>query len=155
MQASSFMQKPVSVHADAHVKYAIDKMRDIGYRMLPVVDADGCVVGVLSTRSIIAHLVPDYIVSGDLDDVPYAPDFGLLHKHYEAVKNMPVSELMDAPFTIKPEESLLSVSAALVTHATHDCVLVADADNKLVGIITAYDVLERIRGIHASRPHAD
>ncbi len=154
MQVSSFMQKPVAVHADAHVKYAMDKMRETGYRMLPVVDAGGRVAGVLSTRSIIAHLVPDYIVSGDLNDVPYAPDFGLLRKHYDTVKNRLVSELMAEPFVVKPEESLLSVAAALATHTSHDCVLIADADNKLVGIITAFDVLENIRGMHTDRPHA-
>jgi CBS domain-containing protein len=154
MQASSFMQKPVAVHADAHVKYALDKMRDTGYRALPVVDAEGRAVGLLSARSVIAHLVPDYIVSGDLDDVPYAPDFGLLRKHYDAVKDLQVSELMDEPFIIKSEESLLSVAAALVTHATHDCVLVVDGDNRLVGIITASDVLGIIRGMHSDRPHA-
>lgn len=155
MQAGSFMQKPVAVHADAHVKYAMDKMRDTGCRMLAVMDAEGRAVGVLSERSIIAHLVPDYIVSGDLDDVPYAPDFGLLRKHYDAVKNLPVSELMDEAFIIKSEESLLSVAAALVTHATHDCVLIVDADDKLVGIITASDVLKIIRGVRTDRKHAD
>jgi CBS domain-containing protein len=154
MQASSFMQKPVAVHADAHVKYALDKMRDTGHRMLPVVDAEGRVVGLFSALSVVEHLVPDYIISGDLDDISYAPDFGLLRKHYDAMKNLPVSELMVEPFVIKPEESLLSVASALVTHALHDCVLVAGADEKLLGIITASDVLGRIRGMHVDKSHA-
>ncbi|OIQ02358.1 MAG: hypothetical protein AUK36_07350 [Zetaproteobacteria bacterium CG2_30_59_37] len=152
MLARDVMQKPVAIHAEAHVKYALDKMRDNGHRFLPVVDADGRVVGLFSALSVIGHLVPDYIVSGDLDDIPYAPDFGLLRQHYDAVKGLPVSQLMIAkPFTIKQEESLLSVAAALVTHASYDAVLVEDADARLVGVITSSDVLGKLRRL---RPDA-
>jgi len=155
MQASSIMQKPVMIHADAHVKYALDKIRDTDHHMLPVVDGEGRPVGLFSTLSVIAHLVPDYIVSGDLDDIPYAPDFGLLRKHYDEIKGLPVSQLMiDKPFVIKPEESLLSVAAALVTHAEHDFVLVTDGDDKLIGVITSSDVLGKLRVMRGNTPHA-
>ncbi|OIO68471.1 MAG: hypothetical protein AUJ58_08565 [Zetaproteobacteria bacterium CG1_02_55_237] len=155
MLVSSIMQKPVVIQADANVKYALDKMRESGRRMLPVVDADGRVVGLFSTLSVIGHLVPDYIVSGDLDDIPYAPDFGLLRKHFDAVKDLPVSQLMvEPPFFIKPEESLLSAAAALVTHAMFDCVLVNDSDHRLVGIITSSDVLEQLRSMPKDASHA-
>jgi len=150
------MQKPVVIHADAHVKYALDKMRDTGHRFLPVVDAEGRAVGLFSSLSILGHLVPDYIVSGDLDDIPYAPDFGLLRRHYDAVKHVPVSQLMvEKPFVIKPEESLLSAAAALVTHPVSDVVLVADSNGKLVGIITSSDVLGKLRGRHQDASHVD
>jgi len=140
------MQKPVVIRADAHIKYGLDKMRDTGHRHLPVVDDEGRAVGLFSALSVIGHLVPDYIVSGDLDDIPYAPDFGLLRRHYDEVKDLPVSQLMvDKPFVIKPEESLLSAAAALVTHPVSDVVLVAGEDGKLVGIITSSDVLGKLR----------
>ncbi len=155
MLASSIMKKPVVIHADAHVKYALDKVRDTGYRFLPVVDTQGRPVGLFSSLSVIGHLVPDYIVSGDLDDIPYAPDFGLLRQHYDAVKDLQVSKLMvEAPFVIKPDESLLSVAAALVTHPMYDCVLVAGSDGLLVGIITSSDVLGKVRSIHQGASHA-
>ncbi len=156
MLASSIMQKPVVIHNDAHVKYALDKMRETGHRLLPVVDKENHIAGLFSMQSVIAHLVPDYIVSGDLDDIPYAPDFGLLRKHYDAVKGLQVSELMgEKAFVVKPEESLLSVAAALVTHAISDCVLVTDSTDVLVGIITPTDVLERLRSMHTDEAHVD
>lgn len=157
MLASNVMRKPVVIHAEAPVEYALGKMRESGHRHLPVVDDEGRAVGLFSSLAVIGHLVPDYIVSGDLDDIPYAPDFGLLREHYEAVKSLPVSQLMvEHPFMIKPEESLLSAAAALVTHPMFDAVLVSDGkDGKLVGIITSTDVIEALShpdvgGAHAS-----
>jgi len=156
MLASNIMQKPVVIHVDAHVKYALDKMRETGHSILPVVDKKNHVVGLFSMLSVMTHLVPDYIVSGDLNDIPYAPDFGLLHQHYNAVKGLQVSDLMSEDvFLIKPDESLLSVAAALVTHTGSDCVLVTDADDALVGMITATDVLERLRSMHTDEAHVD
>ncbi len=156
MLARDIMQKPVAIHAEARVSDALEKMRESGHRFLPVVDADAQAVGLFSTLSVIGFLVPDYIVSGDLDDIPYAPDFGLLRQHYDAVKDQPVSKLMiDKPFVIKAEESLLSVAAALVTHASHDAVLVADADSCLVGVITSSDVLGRLSSKRQGVHHAD
>lgn len=155
MLARDVMQKPVAIHADAHVKYALDKMRDSGHRFLPVVDEQGRVAGLFSALSVIGHLVPDYIVSGDLDDIPYAPDFGLLRQHYDAVRGLPVKQLMiERPFTIRQDESLLSASAALVTHAANDALLVVDADAKLVGVITSSDVLGRLRSLRPEGQHA-
>ena len=102
MLARDIMQKPVAIHAEARVSDALKKMRESGHRFLPVVDSDGQAVGLFSTLSVIGSLVPDYIVSGDLDDIPYAPDFGLLRQHYDDVKDQPVSKLMvDKPFVIK------------------------------------------------------
>jgi len=156
MLAREIMQKPTAIHADAHIKYALDRMHETGHRFLPVVDAEkGCVIGLFSALSVIAHLVPDYIVSGDLDDIPYAPDFGLLRQHFDKVRDMPVSELMvDPPFAVRPDESLLSVGAALATHPSYDCVLVNDEDGRLLGIITSSDVLAVLRGKRPEGAHA-
>jgi len=155
MLARDVMQKPVAIHAEARVSDALEKMRESDHRFLPVVDADGRVVGLFSALAVVGYLVPDYIVSGDLDDIPYAPDFGLLRQHYDAVKDQPVSKLMvEKPFVIKAEESLLSVAAALVTHQIHDAVLVVDSDARLAGIITSSDVLGRLNIPQADAQHA-
>jgi CBS domain-containing protein len=155
MLAREIMHKPTAIHADAHIKYALDRMRETGHRFLPVVDAENHAIGLFSALSVIAHLVPDYIISGDLDDIPYAPDFGLLRQHYDKVRDMRVSELMvDPPFAVRPDESLLSIGAALVTHPVYDSVLVNDEDGQLVGIITSFDVLEVLRGKHMGSAHA-
>ena len=156
MLASRVMKKPVSIHADAQVRYALGKLREHGFRVMPVVDADRKLIGVFSLKSILRRLVPDYIVSGDLDDVPYAPDFGLLHKHMDEVRKKRVADLMDREMTVvRPDESLLSVAAALVAHEDRDCVLVADEDERLAGLITRGDVLDLLRSLRKDEAHAD
>ena len=44
----------VTVHPDDWIASALRLMRDIGFRHLPVVGEDGAVVGIVSTRDIIA-----------------------------------------------------------------------------------------------------
>jgi len=146
MLASSIMQKPVVISANAQGKDALDLAIETGHRMLPVLDDAQHVVGMFSSFAVLGYLVPDYIVSGHLADVSYAPDFGLLRKHYDELENKKVADLMSPkPFIIKPEESILSAAAALLTSTGHDGVLVVDAAGVLLGIITPADVLNSLR----------
>jgi len=146
MLASSIMQKPVVISATARGKEALDLAIETGHRMLPVVDDAQHVVGMFSSFAVLGYLVPDYIVSGDLADVSYAPDFGLLRKHYDELEGKKVADLMSPkPFTIKPGESVLSAAAALLTSTGHDGILVVDATGVLLGIITPSDVLNSLR----------
>ena len=48
--AEVMTKDPDTIGADAPVEEAIRKMDEFGYRYLPVVDGDGKVIGVLSTR---------------------------------------------------------------------------------------------------------
>ncbi len=136
---------PKSAHIDEKVGEVLQRMRSQHLRMLPVLSDGGCVEGVISTYSVMSHIVPDYIVSGDLDSVPYAPDLGLLRKHYEELSVKSVREVMEKPLTVHADDSLLSVSAALCSFGKHEYALVVDADKCLLGIISAGDILDRLR----------
>lgn len=138
--------KLITIAPDCTMNKALSCMLDEGLRMLPVVDEDRCLLGVVKTFSILMHVVPDYIVSGDLDSVPYAPDIGTLHKHYQQIADKPVQELMQTdPLVVHPHESLLSVAAALVTTEKDEHALVVDADSHLLGVVSPSDVLRCLR----------
>lgn len=146
MHASKIMvDHPKTAHVDEKVGPVLARMRKHHLRMLPVLSDGDIVAGVISTYSVMRHLVPDYIVSGDLDSVPYAPDMGLLRKHYDELAGKPVSEVMDEPLTVHADESLLSVSAALCTFGKHEYALVIDEERRLLGVISAGDILDRLR----------
>ena len=82
MHADKIMVKnPKTALADEAVGTVLNRMREQKLRMLPVLSDGGRVVGVISTHSVMQHVVPEYIVSGDLGSVSYAPDIGLLLKH--------------------------------------------------------------------------
>lgn len=149
MIASKIMvEQPQTCTVDEPVGDVFRRMRSLGLRMLPVVDADGVVQGILSTFSVLGHIVPDYIVSGDLNSIPYAPDIGLLHKHHITVSAQTVAEIMETEcLTVGPQESLLSVAAALIAFGKHEYALVVEKAGRLLGIISAGDILDELSGM--------
>jgi len=138
----------ITARVDEHVGDVLARMRQEKIRMLPVLDDDGSVAGVLSTFSVMGHVVPNYIVSGDLKQISYAPDMGILRSHYDKISSKPLSAVMEKePLMVGRKESLLSVSAALTAFGKHEYALVVDKQKNLLGIISAGDILDRLRSI--------
>ena len=134
-----------TAHVGEHVNEVLLRMRKKKLRMLPVLNDKKMVVGIVSTFSALGNVVPSYILSGDLDQVPYAPDIGLLKKHYDQVSSKKIEEVMDeTPILVKDSESLLSIAAALTTFGKHEYALVVNDDKRLVGVISAGDILDRL-----------
>ena len=135
----------VTALADEKVENVLHKMRSAKLRMLPVLDTDRRVIGVVSTFSVMERVVPSYIVTGDLNQIPYAPDMGVLHRHFEEVRGLRADAVMDAkPLKVQADESLLSVAAAMISYKKHEYAMVIDDDGCLLGIISAGDVLDRL-----------
>lgn len=130
---------------DEKMQDVIQRMRENHHRMLPVVDHDGCVQGIISTTSIIHHIIPEYILTGDLKDIGFAPDISFLQQHYVTIKQQQVSDVMDTqPRTIRDNKSLLCVASELLRVATHGYLLVVNEKNQLLGIVSTGDVLNRL-----------
>jgi len=155
MFASKIMTKDVTTcHPDQHVHEVITLMVETRLRMVPVVDDDGILVGSINTLSILNRVVPEYIVTGDLKSVPFAPDIGLLRKHFKALltDKKYIRDVMERkPTTVHHDESLLSVTAALISYDRFEYVLVVDHYNKLLGVISSGDIL---RALYAVSPSA-
>jgi len=133
----------VTAQVDESVGDVLARMRSAGLRMLPVLNADRTVAGVLSTFSILSYIVPNYIGSGDLKEVAYAPDMGVLRKKHHTIIHQKISDVMEkAPLLVHPHESLLSVSASLIAFGKHEYALVVDENSHLLGVISAGDVLD-------------
>lgn len=156
MFANRFMRKhPATVELGTRVHEAIDRMREAGTHILPVVDREGRVRGELTSYDLLRRIVPEYIASGDLTDASFAPDIGVLARQYREMRDLPVERVMnDSPLLIREDESLLAVTADLVSsHGRHDYVLVVDGDRHLLGIISPRDILERLRRIKLDEAH--
>ncbi len=152
MHARKIMTRnPKTCRVDEPIGRVLERMRKASLRMLPALGEDGRVAGVISTFSVMERIVPDYITSGDLDSVPYAPDIGILGQHYRELAEKPVAEVMDPkPLTVRPEDSLLSVAAALISYGKHEYALVVDEDCRLQGVISAGDILDALRSMKDS-----
>jgi len=132
---------------DENMQDVIQRMRKAHHRMLPVIDCEGCVKGIISTTSIIHHIIPEYILTGDLKNVSFAPDISFLQEHYSKLKQKKVSDIMDKnPTIIRDNQSLLCVASELLRVPTHGYLLVVDDKNRLLGIISTGDVLNRLSG---------
>lgn len=67
---------------------------------------------------------------------------GVLRKHYREILSHKVSDVMDRDPTIVMEsESLLSVTAALITYDRFEYALVVDKHQQLMGIVASSDIL--------------
>jgi len=152
MRASQVMIKDVvTVSAEDSVQIALNKMRGRHLRNLPVVDGDGVIVGVFSTLSVIAHIVPGYIASGDLGQVSFVPDIGVLREKYETILSGLVGKIMDtSPLIVRDDESLLAIAAELLSHDTYELALVADKQRHLLGVTSATDILDFLKHHEAS-----
>jgi len=143
---SVMVTKAVTAHQDESVGVVLDRMRESGLRMIPVINDDRNVVGVISTYTVLEKVVPSYIVSGDLHQISSAPDMGILRRHYDQIAGIKASEIMDSkPLTVQQEESLLSVAAAMITFTKHEYAVVIDAQHHLLGIVSAGDILDRLK----------
>lgn len=147
MHASNIMISDiVTCGPDESLEAALDKLYDNGVRMLPVVDAEKRVLGIISASSLLTRVAPEYIASGDLDPVHYAPDLGLLQRRFHELMPASVSDVMDnKPVMIRGDESLLAATAELITENRYGYLLVVDDGQRLQGIISCNDVLQALK----------
>ncbi len=145
MEVRSIMQKNIVLcRAEETVNEAIMRMREHRLRCLPVVDDEERLLGAIWTCNILAHLLPAYATTEEMESLRYAPDLGLLEQNYAKLAARPAIEIADRdPLTAEADESLLAVAAAIVHRDTHpEYVFVIGRDRKLLGIVSATDILE-------------
>lgn len=139
----------IAANVDETVDIVLERMRTSKLRMIPVLDNQGVIIGVISTFSVMEKIVPSYIVTGDLNQISYAPDIGILRRHYNEISELKVVDVMDnQPLLVGQDESLLSVAAAMISHVKHEYAVVVDDSKHLLGIISAGDVLDRVKVGH-------
>jgi len=143
MHAKLIMVKDVmTCRPDQTVAEVIELLNRKTFRIIPVIDDKNQILGAVNTLTLLAHILPEYIVKGYLQSVPFAPDIGLLRKHYQEILQKSITEVMDDnPTIVQEDESLLSVTAAMVTYDRFEYVLVVDTKKCLSGIISSSDIL--------------
>lgn len=128
------------------VSHVFDRMREAKLRMLPILDKDNHVLGVLSTFHVMQSIIPDYVASGDLEQISFVPDIGILRKKYKEIIDLPIHDIMDtSPLLVHANESLLSVAAGLSTYGKHEYAIVVDHNNCLLGVVSAGDILDKLK----------
>lgn len=104
------------------------KMRRFGIRHLPVVDGDGRIVGLFTQRDLM-RILPSRLREED----PVDPE--MLGRY--AMKDVMKRDVE----TLSPADTL-SAAVALMWDKKYGCVPIVDGDRRVVGILTAIDILQ-------------
>lgn len=141
---------PESVNPDDDIKTVLDRLREHDLPGLPVVDADGKVVGIITESDLVIsdeesdfHL-PHYV--NIMGGVVFLESM----KHFEerAKKAFAASatDLMTAdPITVKPNDDV-DTAARIISEKHHNRLPVVDGEGRLVGVVTRVDVLAALTG---------
>ena len=147
MIASNIMSAhPVSLGLEATVRDAVVLLTRLGLHDLPVVDAKQRPVGIITSRSILHHAVPAYASDDLLAVMRAGPDVISVYKNLAKVAEHSVAEVMDRNIQPVRHDMPTSAVAAMLINLRHDAhnVLVVDDAGRLVGIISARDIIRRI-----------
>lgn len=131
------MVKPViSVHVDDAFEQVEAKLRGKSIRHLPVVDDSGAVVGLITQRDLFRTVSPHRNEEGFVYNPAMLHDFVLRH------------QMTRDPYTLTPEDPV-SKALSVMIQSKYGCIPVTDEKKKLVGILTARDVLRWISSLIA------
>jgi acetoin utilization protein AcuB len=123
---------PICISASSPVREAVEMLRDLDIRHLPVVDDENCLVGMVSDRDLRGLSIP---VVGDAD---YQ---GQLYRTLDA----PVSAVMSAGLvTVEPEDDVTDAIDLMIEHKVGAVPVVDPEGDELVGIVSYVDVLRRV-----------
>jgi CBS domain-containing protein len=107
--------------------------------MLPVVDDDGYLVGILHLRNLLDLIMPVFV---DLiEDFDYVGDFGAIESKEPAREelNLPISKVMEAPTYVEEDSGLIRAFAFIHKHDLLDLPVVNE-NGKLVGLASRVDI---------------
>lgn len=135
----SMKQEVVTVAYSATVAEAVSLFNDHHVGMLPVIDAEGRLVGILNLRDLLDLIMPAFVYL--IDDFDYVGDFGVLENRQPTrdLLDKPITAVMEPPISVPASSGLLRAFAILHKHELLDLPVVDD-QKRLVGLASRVDV---------------
>jgi CBS domain-containing protein len=129
----------VSISVSSTVAQAVAAFTEKHIGILPVVDDAGRLVGILTLRSLLALVMPDFVRL--MDDFDFVHDFGAVeaaHPSQEVLAHS-VREVMQPPSSVAEDCGLLRAFALLRHYDLQDLPVVVPG-GQLIGIASRVDV---------------
>jgi len=151
MKISEYMKRTVVSIPETYTirdAAAVIVKKHIG--LLPVVDQDDRLVGVVSLRNLLSLELPDFV--NFVADLDFVHDFGAVEttRPPAEVLDKLVTTLMSPAISVTEDTGLLRTYALLLQHNLHDMPVVS-ADGKLAGISSRVDIGVAILSTWAKR----
>lgn len=140
MIISKYMKRNVvSIPVTASIREAaaIIVKKHIG--LLPVVDKDGKLAGVVGIRDLLSLELPDFV--SFVSDLDFVHDFGAVEITRPPARTLDksVKSLMKDAIAVEEDCGLLRAYALMVQHNLHDMPVISK-DGKLIGVASRVDI---------------
>lgn len=140
MNISMCMKRNViSIPDNSTVRAATQVFVEKHVGLLPVLDKDNRLMGVISLRNLLSLTLPDFV--NLVIDLDFVHDFGAVEtmRPPAEVLDRPVTTLMGEAISVPEDAGLLRTYALLLQHNLHDMPIIS-MDGKLVGIASRVDI---------------
>jgi CBS domain-containing protein len=140
MKISQCMKRNViSIKETATIREAAAVFAKEHVGLLPVVDQQNKLIGVIGLRDLLTLELPDFIRF--VADVDFVHDFGAVENTRPSaeVLNKSIQTLMKPAITVHEDSGLLRTYALMLQHKLHD-IPVVSTDGQLVGMASRVDI---------------
>jgi len=139
VKVKDIMRRPVvTISQEATLREAVALLSSAGVSGLPVLDADGNLVGIITEHDVIKTLLPTYedLLSSDTAML----DPALMENRAYQVRDTPVSSIMTRKVvTLEEDDSLLKAASTVILKKVKRLPVVRD--KKPVGIVSRIDIV--------------
>lgn len=140
MEIGKYMKRNViSIPETSTIREAAAVLVKHHIGLLPVVDQNKKLVGVVGIRDLLELELPDFV--SFIADVDYVHDFGAVETTRPPAETLDqsIKTLMKPAVSVTEDTGLLRVSALMLQHQMHDMPVVAK-NNRLVGVASRVDI---------------
>ncbi|HNZ32792.1 MAG TPA: PTS sugar transporter subunit IIA [Candidatus Cloacimonas sp.] len=139
--ADIMVQKPIAVHPENTLRELINLMCMYRVAGMPVVDATGKYIGEVNILNLLKVGIPDFVMM--LDDLSFLASYEPLENLLEKQDLLLVNDIMATDEkTLSPETSIIEAVFLMFTNKKRYLSVVKEG--KLVGLVTAMDILTKV-----------
>ena len=141
MKVKEIMAKDVtSIKSSDNAKEALMLLFKMQISGLPVIDAQGKLVGMFTEKDILSQILPSYLEK--VGRFVYEENPKSIKNRFQDLTNLPVSQLMRrGVITINEEASLCEVARLMLTQKVRRTP-VLDKEKRVVGIVAREDIVK-------------
>ncbi len=140
--ADVMVNSPISIRPSASLRELGDIICANSISIIPVTDEAGNYLGEVNVLRLLKVGVPDYLMM--LDDVSFLRSYEPLEKLFEQEDILTVQEIMDSNENYLSPQTSIPEAVFDMINRQKGLYPVVDSEGKLVGVVTAMDVLKKV-----------
>lgn len=137
---------PTTLRPTDTIEHAANCIMRLRYRSIPVVDENGCYLGMFGINCLLKQVIPKAVfMKHGLENISFIHEsLEDLHDRFDEVKHEPISMCMNRDVKTIPPDAPLT-ETLLQLYNTHMSIPVVEEDTcKLLGMISYWDVGRKI-----------